>query len=62
MKGLAVLEAMAAGKPVVASKVGGIPFLVEDGSSGYLVKPNDADSLAARLKQLILHPSPYFAP
>jgi glycosyltransferase involved in cell wall biosynthesis len=53
---LAVLEAMAAGKPVVASKVGGIPFLVEDGSSGYLVKPNDTDSLAAHLKQLILHP------
>ena len=53
---LAVLEAMAAGKPVVASRVGGVPFLVEDGLSGYLVKPNDANLLAANLEKLIREP------
>jgi glycosyltransferase involved in cell wall biosynthesis len=53
---LAVLEAMAAGKPVVASKVGGVPFLVEDGSSGYLTKSNDANSFAANLERLIRNP------
>lgn len=43
---LTILEAMAAGRPVVATRVGGIPEVVEDGVSGLLVEPGDAGGLA----------------
>jgi L-malate glycosyltransferase len=46
---MAVLEAMASGKAVVCSRVGGTPELVQDGSSGFLVEPRDIDGLARRL-------------
>jgi glycosyltransferase involved in cell wall biosynthesis len=46
--GLAVLEAMAAGKPVVATPDGGIPELVRDGASGCLVADRDAYAAAVR--------------
>ncbi|MFO0180934.1 MAG: glycosyltransferase, partial [bacterium] len=49
----ALLEAMAAGLPVVASSVGGIPDLVKDGYSGVLVSPNDPIALASALKRLV---------
>lgn len=55
--GIAVLEAMAAGLPVVASNVGGVPELVRDGKSGYLVPPKDAEALAAKLYELLSNPS-----
>lgn len=45
----AILEAMAAGLPVVATRVGGIPDLVEEGTSGFLVCSNDTQALAAHL-------------
>ena len=50
---LVVLEAMAHGKPVVATSVGGTAELVVDGETGILVPPGDADALAAALKALL---------
>ena len=51
-----ILEAMAAGLPVVASRVGGIPELVADGVTGHLVPPADPDALAAALLDLLDQP------
>jgi glycosyltransferase involved in cell wall biosynthesis len=53
----AVLEAMATGLPIVASGVGGILELVDDGVSGLLVPPGDAPSLADRLCRLMNDPA-----
>jgi glycosyltransferase involved in cell wall biosynthesis len=53
---LCVLEAMAHGKPVVASAVGGIPELVEDGVTGLLVEPGDVAGLRAALERLLADP------
>jgi glycosyltransferase involved in cell wall biosynthesis len=54
---MAVAEAMAAGLPVVATAVGGIPEIVEDGRTGYLVRSVDPAALAERLRVLILDPA-----
>jgi len=51
--GLAALEAAACGKPVVASEVGGLPAIVKDGSTGYLVPPKRMDVIAERLCELL---------
>ena len=48
-----VVEALASGRPVVASNVGGIPELVRDGANGVLVKPLDPSSLAAGLARAL---------
>ncbi|HMV46512.1 MAG TPA: glycosyltransferase [Blastocatellia bacterium] len=53
---LTVLEAMAARLPVVATRVGALPELVEEGSTGFLVAPKDADVLADRLARLHNNP------
>jgi L-malate glycosyltransferase len=45
----ALLEAMAMGKPVVATNVGGIPELVEEGQTGFLVPPRDPEAIADRV-------------
>ena len=53
---MALLEAMAASRAVVASRVGGIPEIVEDGIEGFLVEPMDVNSLAKRCRLLIESP------
>jgi glycosyltransferase involved in cell wall biosynthesis len=54
--GRVLVEAMAAGKPVVASNVGGIPDLVRHGETGYLVPPADEKALADSIKKLLDDP------
>jgi len=51
--GIVNLEAMAAGKPVVASRVGGVPELVQDGENGLLVAPDDPVALAQAMGRLV---------
>ena len=50
--GIVNLEAMAAGKAIIASRVGGVPELVGDGENGLLVPPDDAPALAVALAHL----------
>jgi glycosyltransferase involved in cell wall biosynthesis len=54
---LALLEAQAAGKPVVASRVGGNPEALEDGAAGYLVPPAAPEALADRIAALLEDPA-----
>jgi glycosyltransferase involved in cell wall biosynthesis len=48
-----LVEALSVGTPVVATAVGGVPEIVEDGTNGLLVPPNDPDSLAAAIGRLL---------
>lgn len=50
-----VLEAMVSGKAVVASNIGGIPEIIQDGINGVLFQPNKADDLASKIYYLITH-------
>jgi glycosyltransferase involved in cell wall biosynthesis len=52
-QGMVILEAMALSRPVVASNVGGIPEMIEDGVTGLLVPPHDADTLARAIVRLL---------
>lgn len=53
---MALLEAALAAVPVVCSAVGGIPDVIDHGTRGWLVKPNDAESLARAIQELLLDP------
>jgi glycosyltransferase involved in cell wall biosynthesis len=52
-QGVSLLEAMAQARPIVASRVGGIPEFVEDGVTGLLVPPRDPPALATALVRLL---------
>jgi glycosyltransferase involved in cell wall biosynthesis len=49
---LAILEAMASGKAVIAASIGGLPEVVRDGKEGLLIEPNDVDALARAMLDL----------
>jgi len=53
---VSLLEAMACGKPVVVTNVGGIPEVVEDGETGFIVNPSDSAALAGRIIKLLREP------
>jgi glycosyltransferase involved in cell wall biosynthesis len=53
---LVCVEALAAGRPVVASAVNGTPELIRDGDTGLLVPPNDSAALAAALRRVLAAP------
>jgi glycosyltransferase involved in cell wall biosynthesis len=56
-QGLALLEAMALRRPVVATNVGGVPEMVQDGVTGLLVPPRDAQALGRAIARLLTdHP------
>ncbi|MDX6388072.1 MAG: hypothetical protein QOD85_1874, partial [Gaiellaceae bacterium] len=54
---VSAIEALAAGRPVVATRVGGVPDVVRDGEDGFLVEAGDTDELADRLEQLARDPA-----
>jgi glycosyltransferase involved in cell wall biosynthesis len=54
--GRTAVEAMAAGRPVVASRIGGLPFTVADGATGLLCEPGDAVDLAHKIETLLDDP------
>jgi D-inositol-3-phosphate glycosyltransferase len=55
--GMVALEAMACGTPVIASKVGGLAFIVQDGVTGFHVPERDPEALAAKIKAILCDPS-----
>ncbi|RQD77173.1 MAG: N-acetyl-alpha-D-glucosaminyl L-malate synthase BshA [Candidatus Syntrophonatronum acetioxidans] len=59
--GLAILEAMACGLPVVASNAGGIPEVVEEGKTGFLYQVGDVEAMAEGCLELLTRPELYKA-
>jgi glycosyltransferase involved in cell wall biosynthesis len=55
--GLSLIEAMAAGRPVVASRIGAVPEIVEHGRSGWLVEPEDPAALADAIARALVDPA-----
>lgn len=55
--GVAVLEAQACGKPVIISRIGGLPEVVAEGKSGFLVNPRDEEAAASAMEILVLNPA-----
>ena len=54
--GRVIIEAMATGTPVIGSRVGGIPELIEDGVRGFLVPPGNENVLAEKLRCILNSP------
>jgi glycosyltransferase involved in cell wall biosynthesis len=54
--GMALVEAMACAKAIIATRTGGIPEIIEDGHNGILVPPGDADALGRAMMELLAHP------
>ena len=52
-----MLEAMSKGRPVIASRVGGVDQVVRDGETGLLVPPSNSESLANRILELLDDPA-----
>jgi glycosyltransferase involved in cell wall biosynthesis len=55
--GMAAAEAMACGTPVVAARAGGLPEVVEDGKTGFLCDPEDAEAFATAVDRLLKDPA-----
>lgn len=51
-----ILEAWACGLPIVSTRAGGIPYMIEDGVTGLLVEKNDSEALAARVLEILENP------
>lgn len=54
---LALMEAMASGLPIVATRVGGVPDMVQHGLTGWLCGDGDFDSIATHVTQILMHPT-----
>ena len=54
---ISALQGMACGKPIVATRVGGVPFLVRDGETGILVEPKDWRQLFAAISRILENPA-----
>jgi glycosyltransferase involved in cell wall biosynthesis len=55
--GRVVMEAIALARPVIATGAGGVPEMVEDGVTGFLVPPGNADAMAGALDLVLTHPA-----
>lgn len=54
--GMVALEAMASGRPIIATRVGGLPEIIQDGKNGFLTPPGDHEKLAEKIVQLLSNP------
>ena len=54
--GRVIFESMATGTPVIASRIGGIPDMIQEGDTGFLVPPSDEKALSDRIKWILEHP------
>jgi glycosyltransferase involved in cell wall biosynthesis len=55
---LSILESFACGKPVIASRIGGIPEMIDDGVNGFLFEPGNEDDLREKLELILSMPDP----